>query len=255
MSEYSFFGIEPTSVEDDETMVPTEGFRFADVDTAAEGLYLIERSAPSPKEKEITVDLPYTNGVLDFSMIGDNRFFDRRTIEYNLQLFDTVYHDRKLVEQEYKRRLMLPGVLSLYDTHDKGYHWIGKCSSVSVDDTEDEQTLEVKVKFDCYPFAIMDKVEGNDRWNDVFFPHWVFQKTRYTVNGELSIGLYNIGGAAVLPDIVVTGSIAIEGPFGIVNVTEGSYSDTQVALTVGANSLTLTGTGTVEFIFHREEMI
>src|SRR5699024_11943405 len=44
------------------------------------GLYLLNRDAPTPEEKEIIEDLPYSQGVLDFSMIMGERMFDNRTL-------------------------------------------------------------------------------------------------------------------------------------------------------------------------------
>lgn len=233
----------------------TEGFIFGDYDSRENNMFLISRDAPTPSEKEITESVPYMQGVYDFSMLNFDRYFDNREVTYQVMLFENEYENRKRPEQDIKRNLMKLDIQSLYDTHDQGYHWLGKCKSVAVEDDVEKGTLSCTIVFDCYPFAIYNSAEGSDIWDDVYFPHWVFQNTKYTVSGAQSISLFNIGSRSVECEMIVDGDITVIGDFGSVELTSGDYQDTQIVLVMGENHLTLSGNGTIEFKFYREEMI
>src|SRR5699024_6231271 len=99
----------------------------------------------------------------------------------------------------------------LYDTHDVGFHWLGKAKNITVEDDDKLNMLTATIKFDCYPFAIANNVEGSDVWDEVFFPHWIFQDTKYTVNGTQVINLYNIGSKSIECELVVSGSVTVAG--------------------------------------------
>ena len=236
--------------------VEEESFTFGEYNSMDNRMFMANREAPTPSEREIVESVPYMQGVYDFSQLnGGERYFDNREIAYQVMLFEQDYPTRKYAEQEIKRQLMPLGIQPLYDSHDNGYHWLGKCKSVTVEDDVEKGTLSCTIVFDCYPFAIYNSAEGSDIWDDVYFPHWVFQNTKYTVSGAQSISLFNIGSRSVECEMVVNGDITVIGDFGSVELTSGDYQDTQIVLAMGENHLTLSGNGTIEFKFYREEMI
>ena len=245
-----------THEDDDLERAIDEGFTFGGYSSADNGMFLISRDAPTPSEKEITESVPYMQGVYDFSQLnGGERYFNNREITYQVMLFEKDYPTRKYAEQEIKRQLMPLGIQPLYDSHDNGYHWMGKCKSVTVDDDAEKGTLSCTIVFDCYPFAIYNSAEGSDIWDDVYFPHWVFQETKYSVNGSQKVKLYNIGSHSVEVEVVVSGDIKIKTSDSFVQLSSGSYTDTGLVFVLGENDVTLSGYGTVEFKFYREEMI
>ena len=233
----------------------SEGFTFGDYNSTENGMFLISRDAPTPDEKEIVESVPFMQGVYDYSSLEFDRYFNNREITYQVILFESDYADRKIPEQDIKRRLMPLGVQNLYDTHDRGYHWRGKCKSVTVDDDENKGTLTCTIVFDCYPLAIVENIEGSDIWDDVYFPRWVFQDTKFVVEGSENVDIYNIGSTSIIPRIIVDSDFTIKSPTNTISLTKGTYTDTQLVLERGENKLTLTGTGTIEFQFYREEMI
>ena len=251
---YDFHDLGKYSDEELERQI-TEGFIFGDYDSRENNMFLISRNAPTPSEKEITESVPYMQGVYDFSTLNFDRYFDNREVTYQVMLFENEYENRKRPEQDIKRSLMKLGIQPLYDTHDQGYHWLGKCKSVAVEDDVEKGTLSCTIVFDCYPFAIYNSEEGSDIWDDVYFPHWVFQETKYSVNGSQKEKLYNIGSHSVEVEVVVSGDVKIETSDSFVQLSSGSYTDTGLVFVLGENDVTLSGYGTVEFKFYREEMI
>lgn len=254
MGQYNFIDTGPTTVGSNEAVI-TEGLTFGDFESINQGWWLVDRQAPAPGEKIVTETIPYSQGILDFSMLGDDRFFNNRDITYQIKKINEDYADRKIIENMLKNQLMPQGIRSIKDTHDGNFHWLGKCKSVSVSDDAKNRTLTATIIFDCYPFAISDNPEGSDIWDDVFFPDWIFQNTKYTINDTKTITLYNIGARSAAMTIKVTGLINLAGSFGTIQLQTGTYTDTVVVLARGANEIQLNGSGTIEFEFYKEVMI
>ena len=64
--QYRFRDLQPT-LRDTFDEIPEEGFAFGDFDSRKAGLFLVERTAPTPEEKEITESVPYMQGVYNVS--------------------------------------------------------------------------------------------------------------------------------------------------------------------------------------------
>lgn len=252
--QYEFRSLDPIE-EKIKSIIASEGFVFNNYDTRLNGWWLTERTAPTPEEQEITESVPYRQGSYDFSMIDNERFFNNREITYKLLYVGEKYHNRKGLEQELKRQLMPHNWDKLVDTHEPTYYWRAKCKSVEVTDNSDNETLEASIVFTAYPYAYTNHNEGADYWDDVFFPHWIWQQVKFNVNGSQDVNVKNIGSRPVLSSFVVTGNIKAKGSFGEVSLNDGNYKQTQVVLDIGDNKINLSGNGTIEFIFKREEMV
>lgn len=252
--QYEFRSLDP--VEDNTNLnIASEGFVFNNYDTRLNGWWLTERTAPTPEEQEIAESVPYRQGNYDFSMIDNERFFNNREITYKLLYVGEEYHNRKGFEQELKRQLMPHNWDKLVDTHEPTYYWWAKCKSVEVDDNSDNETLEASIMFTAYPYAYTNHNEGTDYWDDVFFPHWIWQQVKFSVNGSQDVNVKNIGSRPVLSSFVVTGNVKVKGSFGELSLNDGNYKQTQAVLDIGDNKINLSGSGTIEFVFKREEMV
>ena len=183
-----------------------EQIQVNEFNSKALGLYLLERTAPTPQEKEIIEELPYSQGVLDFSMIMGERMFKNRTLTYEFIAIEKNYEARKPLERQIKRDLMMNGIVPIYDTHDLGYFWLGKCDSVKVEDDEYTGRLRVIIEFDVYPFLYTVKSWFDDVWDSFSFDTDVANFTKYEVDGELTIELVNNGDVTVTPLIRVKGA-------------------------------------------------
>lgn len=251
---YEFADTLPTNVLNSELKI-IEKFDFFDFDSREGGWWLVSRSAPSPMEKEILEVIPYSQGVLDFSMINNDRYFNNRDVTYQLIYVGADYPTRKGLENGLKDKLMTKGIGVINDTHDANLHWLGKCKSVSVDDDQKNQKLTATIVFDCYPYAISDLQEGNDIWDEFNFDSDIAQRTKYDIDGSQTINLINIGAHTADVILIVDGNITVSGEFGNVNLATGTYVDTIVVLTQGANEIRLIGKGSVEFKWFKEVMI
>lgn len=254
MLDYTFRNLDITDEEIPDELI-NEGFSFGKFNSMNEMFYLISRDAPSPEEKANVESIPYMQGVIDFSRIYGERYFENREITYKLMIFNTPYINRKTIENNIKRCLMMEPIQPIIDTHDQGLHWLGKCKEVSVEDNEENKTLVVTVTFDCYPFAIKDEFEGADIWDTVDFPDYVFQENFFKVDGQKRIILINLSSNTIETSFTVDGFIFIKNQNGSVEYTTGDYENTPFNLIPGENVFQLFGDGTINFKFFKEVMI
>lgn len=253
--QYSFRDLQPTNKNEYED-IPTEGFVFGSFDSRKAGWWVVSREAPTPTENEIVEQVAYTQGVYDFSMFNGERFFGNREITYKIVMPLSVYHERKTFEEEIKRQLMPVGIGNLVDTHEDCYYWSGKCKSVEVDDDEEKGMLTATVVFDCYPYAYTNNLEGADIWDDVIFDHWIWQPVKFNVTESMDVTLENIGSRPVICHFAVTGKVTVKGPgFNGYELTKDNADKATITMPLGKNKFTLSGSGTIEFKFRREEMI
>lgn len=178
-----------------------EHITFVNFNSRREELYLVERDAPSPNEYEAILSVPNRHGVLDFSHLDGERKFKNRKIKYEFMLFNTPYSYRKAVELRLKRQLMLGYNQKLRDTHDRGFFWLGKFTSVKVVDGQEFDTLTVTMEFDAYPFLYREVDRFNDVWNEFYFETDYANYTAYEVDGEKEIILFNAGDTKARPII------------------------------------------------------
>lgn len=242
--------------QDGQDLPINEGITFGDFDSRAQGMWLLEREAPTPKEKAITDSVPYQQGEYDFSMLDNQRYFEVRTLTYKFVIFDTDYRYRSGAEHEIKRMLLPQGYQNLYDTHMPGYVWMAKCSEVTVEDSAEASTLTATLTFTAQPYAITENEEGADIWDDVNFDHWIFQPVKFTVAGDLDVNVQNIGSRFITCGFDLTGAVTLKSAaLGTVNLNKDNFRSTQIVLDVGDNKIHLSGNGTITFKFKREEMI
>ena len=253
---YDFHDID-TNLDVDLYMSPDEGFTFANFSSVDKGWWLTKRDAPTPKEKEITYSVPYSQGEEDFSNFDNQRFFEVREITYELLLVDEDYPYRKAKEKEIKRLIMqAAGYRELEDTFNPGFCFSAKSESVECSDDESNGTLTATVKFKAYPYAIARSYEGGDIWDEINFDNWQDQKTSFEVNGNsVKADLDNYGSKPVELGFAVTGKVKVTGSNINLDLDQVEATKASVMLPVGVTSLTVSGNGTVHFQFKREEMI
>lgn len=230
-----------------------EHIKFGDFDTKSKGWYLVSRDAPSPEEKEVLENLLYSQGVLDFSMMNGERYFNNRIITYEFKLPNTKYADRKTAEREVKSSLMRIGKSRLTDTHDEGFYWYGKCKSVKVQDDPQKRALVATIEFSCYPFLIALDDFFDDVWDDFSFEYGVANWTKWTIKNKQVVPIYNPGDTTIIPKVISSSNVVIEHNGSAYHFSKGEQEN--VLLKIPPRQLvlfTITGSADVSFRFSRE---
>lgn len=214
-----------------------ERIEFGDFKSPDFDLYLVERDAPTPKEKEILQDVPFMQGSHDFSMMLGERIFDNRTISYEFVAFKKQYPERKILENKIKDILMSTGYNPLYDTHDADGFWWVKCESVKVDDDAEFNKLRVQIDFTGYPYFKMKNNYFDDVWDTFNFDYDVACFSKYYIDSIDRIEFFNAGSTSVSPVIYSSSNninIVIDGQQFVLNrgVNENYFLKLKRGLTV-----------------------
>src|SRR5699024_3031240 len=102
-----------------------------------------------------------------------------------------------------KRLIGLNNEARLYDTHNPGFYWLGKCISIEATDNAQFSKINFYIEFEVYPFMIRDKNYFDDVWDDFNFEADVAGYTQFEVDGTRTITLFNAGDTTVRPTITV----------------------------------------------------
>lgn len=228
----------------------SEGFTFSGEHTSGRKLILQDRVADPPSEKQILEDIPFMQGVLDFSAILGQRVYENRPLTFEFLIVDYSYERRKVIETSLTNWLMKPSHIELYDDFSRGYYYMAKCESIAYEDRY--EGMSVIITFDAYPFMIGEYLEGNDLWDPFNFELDVAQTTKFTVRGSESITLYNAGSNMVPPKVIASAQFEIELGNRTFAIPQGVTESSEFTLGLGENKLTIRGNGTIEFQFRKE---
>lgn len=228
-----------------------EGFLFEGIHTEDFDLELMERDAPPPTEKEIIEEVPFMQGVHDFSMFLGERIFGNRPLTYKFKTQASDYQKMKTKKTVITNRLMKNGIKPLYDDFDKGYVYMAKCTGVDFT-IKPTGYADVLITFTAYPFKKAELEEGNDIWDTFNFELDVFQEVEYTINGSETIILMNVGSTGVTPRIIANSSFTIMKGNVTYNISSGETKSESFRIEVGENEMTLEGNGTIKFEFYKE---
>ncbi|MED4083866.1 phage tail protein [Halalkalibacterium halodurans] len=227
-----------------------EGFRRSGRHTRDFNMWLVDRSAPTPDEKEILESVPFMQGEYDFSTILGERVYSNRTLSYVFEILDRDYTHRKTIQTAVENWLMKDGMAPLYDDHAEFYYYMAKCTSV---DTEDSSGgLTVNIQFTAYPFKIGEFEEGNDYWDTFNFELDTTQPNQYQISGSQTITVYNTGSTGISPKIIASAPMTIVKNSVTYNIPSGESQSETFRLETGANPMTITGNGTIQFLWHKE---
>ena len=232
-----------------------EYIQFGDFNSKDAGWYLQSRDAPTPDKKEIVEQIPYLQGVLDFSDALGEVFFDRREITYEFKLPNKDYPDRKVAERFIKSSMTTKSESQLFDTHDKRYYWLGKVKSIKVTDVPLKKHLIATIVFICYPFAFHIDNYFDDVWDTFDFENDFSNWTKWDINGQKEIYFVNGGDTSVSPTVICSNDITLIDKKGkTYKFQKGENNDFVLSIKSGINRFTAKGNGTISLRFNAEVM-
>lgn len=120
------------------------------------GWKLIERKETPPKLRTVKVQVPYSNGSLDYTGVYGDAFYDERAITYKFQREFMSVADCMEGIREFSE--WLEGIYNT-DFHDsmfEEFHFTGSCTGVSTEHAASGVLAKVEASFECYPFMVAD---------------------------------------------------------------------------------------------------
>jgi phage-related protein len=218
-------------------------------------LLVDSRDIGMPSKNKITASVPFSNETYDFSEIyGDQTYSDRKN-KYVIHILDIDNLDPVTMHQlktEVINWLMNShGRQPLYDDVLPDYHFMAEVADAATL-ADSFETGELTVTFVCDPLMVANKAEGDDVWDTFNFMSDVAQYVSFTVHGTLQTTLINSSVTSAYPTITVTADAQLTVQIGNVSYQITAGTTTEVQIPVGANTVTITGDGTIGFDWHRE---
>lgn len=230
------------------------GFRFngKHINEEFQNLKLVERSTPPPEDIPIKDSVIGMQGDYDFTIaLFGERLYENRELTF-------VFNGKELNDssKSFNKRMLENWLLSgsympLYDDAEPLYYYMARCVSVSLESDDGVLKAPYTITFDAYPFKIKEAKEGSPYWDDYDISDY-YQESKHTVNGSKTIQFMNTGSTSVTPKIVASAPFTIVKGNQSLTVGAGTSENQLFKLEMGMNTLKVTGTGTIEFIFHKE---
>lgn len=215
-------------------------------------LKYVERSTPPPEEIPIKDSVIGMQGDRDFAIaLFGERLFENRELTYlfNGKEFDD--NSKNFNKRMLENWLLKGSYMPLYDDKEPMYYYMARCVSVELDNDDGILKAPYTITFDAYPFKIKEAKEGSPYWDDYDISDY-YQESKHTVNGSKTIQFMNTGSVGVTPKIVASAPFTITKGNQSLTVGAGTSENKLFRFEMGMNTMTVTGNGTIEFIFHKE---
>lgn len=211
-----------------------KGIRFGDVHSY-DDLHLIlsekEMGAPAVKEKKI--DIEGADGALDLTDFFGDVCYEDVTHKFK---FSTIVKQSEFLSLFSKVKNAIHGKkMRIILDDDPLFYYMGRCHVSSF--TNEKNVGIISIECDCEPYKLK------------------LEKTVVTqaVSGTQAITLTN-GRKRAVPTITTTGAMTITYGGGTWTNSAGTYTIPELELTQGANTVTVTGTGSITFTWQEGEL-
>ncbi|WP_277679220.1 phage tail protein [Gracilibacillus dipsosauri] len=218
------------------------------------GITIADKNIGFPEKEKIKVKVPFSNVEYDFSQLYGEQTYTPRPLTYTLNVLSKKPTTEKInvIETQLSNWLMNSnGKQKLYDDAIPGYYFLAEVEKgLSFDELWNSGKLTVE--FTAYPFMIAELPEGHDIWDEFNFDLDVAQPVEFTVNGTLDVTLFNVGTPSITPEIEASGPMEILKDGITYYVPTGKSKSDDFKLQTGENHLTITGDGSIKFLFYKE---
>lgn len=207
------------------------------------------------KKQKNLITVPFSNVQYDFSEIYGSQVYEPRPLTYVLTIMNKQQLNPQYVHtiktQLINHFTSLNGKHELKDDAIPGYHFLAELDQgASFQDNWMSGLLTLN--FTAYPFMIANRPEGHDIWDEFNFLLDVSQQVRFDVNGSITINLLNVGTPDVTPHIIASSPMQLRKGQVSMDIPAGTSRSDDFTLKSGDNHITITGTGTIEFLYYKE---
>jgi hypothetical protein len=218
------------------------------------GVNLIYFRPQPPAPKIIKEDVPFMNGYYDFSTVGSGGepvYTDRKII-CSLQY---ISKSKTALYQKYSQLLMWlleSGKAELTYSAETGVYYIAKVEIAPSWENFVARGGTLQFEFSAEPFKVGKDYVGKELWDNINFETDFLQdELIFNVSGSKTVSIYNHG-RIVTPEVIVSSNISLTANGYTANFTTTKTKDYRVKLKNGYNTITVSGTGNIEFRFRKE---
>lgn len=188
-----------------------------------------ERKDNKPKKKSIKETVPFSNVTYDFTAINGEIYWEDRTLEYVFEITANTPEELEEKKQLFTSWIMNVMNEELHDPFIRGYHFNATFDSIDIDDSEIEKST-IKVVFTAYPYMIADTKKVNE--------------IDFGANEEITEKIINDSSHRIMPTFIASAPLSITMGEKMYTVGSGKFTDDAFIFAVGANTVTIKGTGT-----------
>lgn len=224
------------------------------------GLIITSKTIGMPERTPILMRPPYSNVPIDLSNLYGHTVYGDRSYKLEFLLRDPNSYSKPALAAKLTAVLnWVEGAMGrqpLIDDVEPEYYYLAE--PIKAPTWNELLTCgKFAVEWTCNPYRVAVAAEGDDRWNPFNFEMGVSQAVSYNVVGSQSFILINPSSELVQPTITTNAPMTItlnnEAPIDLVaGITTALNQAYPVSLLLGANYITVSGTGMIAFEWHRE---
>ena len=204
-----------------------------------------------PELNRIAHTVPFMNGVYDFTDLYGNATWSERTITVHIR-HKSGELGRSMLNGYYDNIslwLLSQPMSKLKFDHIRGY-FTGRVTGFS---TREAYNIlgYIEVTFTCHPFREWEEYEGNNLWDPFCFETDIMQDTKFEVNGKKTVTVHNLSATSVIPLVICNDTMKVTKGGRNFTFEQGETNNPIFELAPGANTMTITGYGEIEFKFKR----
>lgn len=120
------------------------------------GWKLVGRDDTPPKLRTVKVEVPYSNGALDYTGVYGDAFYGERSIAYKFKREFANVSDCMEGVREFTEWLLGIYRAEFHDGMFSEFHFSGSCVDVKTEHAMSGMMAIVEASFECYPFMVAD---------------------------------------------------------------------------------------------------
>lgn len=230
------------------------GFTFNEHHSSEYGLKILStKTLTFPAKNKVTVQVPYSSGLLDLSSIYGGATYGERTVTFvcRLPIGDVQYVDADAQVTAIMRWLMgTSGKSKLIDDVEPDCYYMGEVQEAPTV-TDGSIFTDISVTFTCYPYRF-HVLNRNDLWDWANWELDVEQDLDFEVTGEAQTVLVNIGINQVTLKIVSDSAFILLINDEQYQINAGTTDEDELQLPVGENMIYMYGKGRIAFYWEDE---
>lgn len=207
------------------------------------GLILKSSTISLPKPKTKTVEVPGADGVIDLTeTLTDDVKYNNRTLSFTFTVIDPISSFASVLSEVTNH---LHGrKLRIYRDADRNYYYEGRCTVNQF--KSNKRTATIVIDCDCEPYKIeKNSISDPWLWDEFSFVDGIIRISTWTVNGTANATLINRR-KIVSPTFTCSAAMTVRFQNKTYNLPQGTSTVLDIRLQEGENTVTFTGTGTVQ---------
>jgi len=207
-----------------------------------------------PSKKKIKDSVPFAHGSYDFSTVGSmgEPVYTERIVKAGFNI--TKSTSRATLYNKYSEVLswlLEAGKSQLIFTDMPDCFYLAEIENAPTFEEVLRRYGKMEVEFIAEPFKYGVDLEGNKEWDTFNFEVDYLQDTEFDVTGSAIVSIYNPG-RTIVPTVNCDSSMAAQTNGYTANFIAGDNKNWRFKLKNGLNTINITGTGHIKFIFRKE---